>query len=300
MGLIVLGIIILLIGILGAKQSASLHKLRGTIILVGGIVVIGGLIWASARIIQPGYVGVQVLFGKLQEKTLREGFHIVNPFMDIHKMSVKTQNYTMSRTTQEGDVTGDDAIRVLSKDGLEVVIDLTMHYHVIPSEAGIIYRELGMNYRQDLIRPIARSRIRESSVYYNAIELYSTKREEFENQMRDSIRQDLGERGIMVEKILVRNINLPDKIKESIERKLSADQEAQRMEFVLEKERLEAERKRVEAQGNADAQRIVAQALTDKVLQFEMIKVQKELVNSPNSKIILLGTENAPPIFIGK
>ncbi len=133
-----------------------------------------------------------------------------------------------------------------------------------------------------------------------AIDLFAEKREEFENRIKTKIENDFKTRGLIIEQMLIRNITLPTSVKESIERKITAVQESQRMKFVLEREEQEAERKRVEAKGIADAQRILNEGLSDRVLQYESINVQKELVNSPNSKIIILGSgKNSPPFIIG-
>lgn len=301
MGLIIFGIVVLLIGIFGGKQSSPIARFKGLITVAGIIIIVVGVVTSAIRQINPGHVGVQVLFGKVDDRVLYEGLNFVNPLVEVQEMTIKTQNYTMSRTSAEGQTLGDDAIRVLSKDGLEVVIDLTVLYKVMPVEAPNIFKKIGLNYQDVIIRPVTRTGIRESASYYDAIALFSEKREEFEVKIMALISAEFKKRGLVLENLLVRNIKLPESVEQSIERKITAVQEAQRMKFVLEKEEQEAERKRVEAQGNADAQRIVAQALTDKVLQFEMIKVQKELVNSPNSKIIVLGgKEGSVPFILGK
>lgn len=300
MGLIVLGIIALIIGVFSNKHSSPLRKFRGLLMLGGAVVIIVGFLTSALRQIDAGHVGVQVLFGQVQSTVLYEGLNLVNPLVDVTQMSMQTQNYTMSAAIADGIEKGDDAIRVLSRDGLEVVIDLTVLYRIIAADAPVLYREIGVGYQDKIIRPITRTGIRESASYYDAIDLFAEKREEFEARITQKIEADFKSRGLVLEQLLVRNINLPASVKESIERKITAVQESQRMKFVLEKETQEAERKRVEAQGNADAQRIVSQALTDKVLQFEMIKVQKELVTSPNSKIIIMGSgQKSPPFIIG-
>jgi len=301
MGLIIFGLVVLLIGIFGGRQTSPLARFKGLITLAGFIIIVIGVATSAIRQINAGHVGVQVLFGKVSDNVLYEGLNFVNPLVEVQEMTIKTQNYTMSRTGSEGQTLGDDAIRVLSKDGLEVVIDLTVLYKVTPAEAPNIYKKIGLNYQDVIIRPVTRTGIRESASYYDAIALFSEKREEFEVKIMELISTELQKRGLNLENLLIRNIKLPQSVEQSIERKITAVQEAQRMKYVLEKEEQEADRKRVEAQGNADAQRIVAQALTDKVLQFEMIKVQKELVNSPNSKIIVLGGKDASmPFILGK
>ncbi len=299
MFLIVLGLILLIFAFTGIKNT-TLYRYKGLVTTAALLIILIGIVTSMIRQINAGHVGVQVLFGEVKDDVLYEGLNFVNPLVKIHEMSIQTQNYTMSRTADEGQKLGDDAIRVLSKDGLEVIIDLTVLYKIIPGEAPKIFRELGMNYENKVIRPITRTGIREGASQFEAIALFSEKREEFESIIREKISNDLKKRGVILEKMLVRNIGLPSSVKESIERKITAIQEAQRMQFVLQKEKQEAERKRVEAKGIADAQKIVNMGLSDKILQFEMIKVQKELVNSPNSKIIILGGKGSPPFIIGK
>ncbi len=301
MGLIVLGIILLFVGFVGAKSGTAVAKFKSLVIGGGFVLIAVGIITAAIVQINAGHVGVKVLFGEVKQGVLHEGLNFINPLLDVKEMSVQTQNYTMSAVYDEGDKSGDDAVRVLSKDGLEVVIDLTILYRVMPEEAPNIYRKLGLDYRAKIIRPTARTKIRENAVNYNAIDLFSTLREPFEAAIKAGMIKDLKERGIELEKLLVRNINLPKSVKASIERKITAVQDAQRMEYVLQKETQEAERKRVEAKGVRDAQKIINAGLSEKILRFESIKVQKELVNSPNSKIILLGSgKGTPPFIIGK
>ncbi len=299
MFLLALGLILLAFSFFSLKSREGLGKYKRTLIYIGFLLTLIGFLTSTIRQIEAGYVGVQVLFGKVQQNVLYEGLNFVNPFVEVKQMSIQTQNYTMSGHTDESSREQDDAIRVLSRDGLEVTIDLTVLYKIFPEQAPKIYREIGLNYQDKIIRPITRTGIRESATYYDAISLFSDKREEFEQKIREKIYDEFQKRGIILERLLVRNITLPQSVKESIERKITAVQEAQRMEYVLQKEKQEAERKRVEAQGVADAQRIINSGLSEKILQFEMIKVQKELVNSPNSKIIIIGGKQTAPFIIG-
>jgi regulator of protease activity HflC (stomatin/prohibitin superfamily) len=297
-GLIVLGLIILAVGIIAGRSAGPLTKFKSLFLGGGILVIIIGLVLASVRIINPGHVGVQVLFGKVQDEVLYEGLNLVNPLIQIEEFSIRTQNYTMSSTFEEGQQSGNDAINILSNDGLEVNIDLTILYKVNPIKAPQIYRTLGPNFEKVIIRPVTRTGIRNSASRYDAVELFAEKRDEFENSIRDAIQDTFQMRGFYLDQILVRKIDLPESVKQSIERKITAVQEAQRMEFVLQKEDSEAERKRVEARGIADAQKIVNEGLTPKLLEFERIKMQKELAKSNNSKIIIMGSGDAPPIFM--
>jgi regulator of protease activity HflC (stomatin/prohibitin superfamily) len=188
----------------------------------------------------------------------------------------------------EGDKSGDDAIRVLTADGLEVVVDLTVLFKILPSEAPRILQEIGPNYLDKIVRPITRTKIRDNAVYYDAVALYSTKRDEFQSRIYNSIASDFKKRGLVLEQLLVRNITLPVSVKVTIESKINAEQDAQKMQFVLQKEKQEAERKRVEAQGIADYQRIISEGLTEKQLRYEQIKAYKEIASSTNTKVIIM------------
>jgi regulator of protease activity HflC (stomatin/prohibitin superfamily) len=265
---------------------------------VGLIIIVLGLASSTVKQIDAGRVGVQSLFGNVQEGTLTSGLNFVNPLVDVAEFDTRTQNYTMSGVHDEGKQAGDDAIRVLSSDGLEVVIDLTVLYRVQPEQAPTILKKIGTEYEDVIVRPITRTRIRDISAYYEAVALYSTKRDEFQGKIFKAIEADFKARGLVLEQLLVRNINLPESVKKTIESKINAEQEAQKMQFVLQKEKQEAERKRVEAQGISDYQRIITTTLTDKQLQYEMIKAQKEIATSPNSKVIIMGGKGNTPIMI--
>lgn len=300
MALIILGIILFLIG-----NAARRNENRFTPFLKHfrtlGMAVIGiGLLTSSIRQVDAGYVGVKSLFGKVQNETLSSGLNMVNPLMDVTPIDIKTQNYTMSGVHDEGQKSGDDAIKVLTADGLEVTIDLSVLYRVNPAETPKMLREIGINYEDKIVRPIARTRIRDNSVYYDAVALYSTKRDEFQSRIFKTIENDFKSRGLILENLLVRNITLPASVKSTIEQKINAEQEAQKMQFVLQKEKQEAERKRVEAQGISDYQRIISLSLSDRQLQYEQIKAMKELAASGNAKIIVLPSKGTPVILDGK
>lgn len=257
-----------------------------------------GILASSVKQIDAGFVGVKSLFGKVQNDVLTSGLNLVNPLMKVNEMDIRTLNYTMSGQHDESMNSGDDAIRVLTADGLEVTIDLSVLYRVIPEEAPRLVREIGMNYEDKIVRPITRTRIRDNSVYYEAVALFSTKRDEFQDRIFKSIESDFKQRGLMLENLLVRNITLPASVKAVIEQKINAEQDAQKMQFVLQKEKQEAERKRVEAQGISDYQRIISESLTERQLQYEQIKAMKELAGSQNSKIVVMPSKGGVPIIL--
>jgi regulator of protease activity HflC (stomatin/prohibitin superfamily) len=296
MALIIIGIIILIVStfIRAVPNLSSMGVLVRYIAL--GVIVLG-IITSCFIQIDAGEVGVTKLFGKVQPNVLSSGLHFINPLYQVERLDVRTKNYTMSGVSDEGRRTGDDAIRVLTADGLEVTIDLSVLYHVLPSEAPRLIRETGNDYEDKIVRPISRTKIRDNAVYYDAVALYSTKRDEFQGRIFKTIDDEYKRRGLLLENLLVRYITLPAAVKSSIEQKIQAEQESQKMEFVLAKERQEAERKRVEAQGISDYQRVISESLTDKQLQYEQIKAMKELAQSQNAKLIMMGGKGAPVIL---
>jgi regulator of protease activity HflC (stomatin/prohibitin superfamily) len=296
MTVIVIGIIILIIGFVATTSSEPmLRKYKSTIKTIGVVVVLVGVSIACVVQVEPGQVGVQKLFGKVNNNILESGLNVINPLVQVVMFDVRTENYTMSGVQDEGSKQGDDAIRVLTADGLEVVIDLTVLYKVVPAEAPRILKEVGTDYRNVLVRPICRTKIRDNAVYYDAVALYSTKRDEFQSKIFSTIEANFKERGLLLEQLLVRNITLPASVKASIESKINAEQDAQKMTFVLQKERQEAERKRVEAQGIADYQKILSTGLSDKLLQYEMIKA---INTSPNAKLIFMTNGKNLPMLV--
>lgn len=287
---IILGIILLIVSVVIAKTNTDAVRRIAPVVRIGAFVLIlVGVISACIIQIDAGHIGVKKLFGKVQPDVLTSGLHFINPLLDIEKIDIKTQNYTMSGVHDEGAKQADDAIRVLTADGLEVTMDLSVLFKVIPTDAPRLLQETGISYVDNIVRPITRTRIRDNAVYYDAISLYSTKRDEFQQRIFKSIENDFKQRGLLLENLLVRNITLPQSVKLTIEQKINAEQDAQKMQFVLQKEKQEADRKRVEAQGIADYQKIISESLSDKQLQYEQIKAQLELAKSPNAKIIVMG-----------
>jgi len=293
--LIIIGIIVVAVGFAANKSNSPVTPYSGLIKIVGFVVIVLAAVISSVVQINPGEIGVQKLFGKVNSNTLESGLNLINPLVEVVTFDIRTQNYTMSGVQNEGEKSGDDAIRVLSADGLEVIIDLTVLYKVVPSEAPRILQEIGTDYRNTIVRPICRTKIRDNAVYYDAVALYSTKRDEFQTRIFTTIEKDFKTRGLILEQLLVRNITLPASVKATIESKINAEQDAQKMTFVLQKEKQEAERKRVEAQGIADYQKILSTGLSDKQLQYEMIKA---IATSPNAKLIIMGGGKNTPVIL--
>ena len=291
------GLIIIFVARSILPKDYRFAQYKGTGTIAGILVIAAGIMSMAFVQVDPGYVGVKILFGNIQKDVLGSGLHLVNPLLEIEKLDVKTQNYTMSGIADEGAQTGDDAIRVLTSDGLEVVIDLTVLYSVVPQKAPQLLRETGSDFRDKIVRPLTRTKIRDNAVYYQAVELFSTKREEFQDRIYKDIERNFKTRGLTLEQLLIRNITLPNSVKASIESKINAEQDAKKMEFVLLKEKQEAERKRVEAQGISDYQRIINTGLTAQQLQYEQIKAMKEIATSSNAKIIIMGKGGAPVLI---
>ncbi|HLL43229.1 MAG TPA: prohibitin family protein [Segetibacter sp.] len=295
--------LLIILGIAAFLAASSLRKVQspfrnytGVVRIIALIIIVSGVLTSCIVQVNAGQIGVQTLFGKVQNNVLYSGLHFINPLVDVSRLDVRTQNYTMSGVQDEGTQEGDDAIRVLTSDGLEVVIDLTVLYRVQANEAPRLIRQTGFDYKDKIVRPVTRTKIRDNSVYYTAIDLYSTKRDEFQTRIYKTIEDNFIMRGLQLEQLLVRNITLPNRVKAAIEEKINAEQEAQKMMFVLQKERQEAERKRVEAQGIADYQRIINTGLTENQLQYEQIKAMKEIATSANAKVIITG--NRTPLII--
>lgn len=243
------------------------------------LVVVLGVAWllfASVKIIDAGRTGVYSLFGVVSDREVASGIHLINPLARVHEMSIRTESYTMSKVTQEGNRTGDDAILTLTKEGLSVELDITVLYHLNEEDASDIYREVGLDYAEKIIRPEIRSVIREAIAQYEAKDIYSEKRQEAVTVIRERLAEKLGSRGIVVEDVLLRNVNLPSDLARSIQEKLQAEQESQKYDFVLEKERKEADRKRIEAEGQRDAQATISESLTSNYLKYLYIRELKD------------------------
>jgi len=299
MTLIILGILAFIIGsVLSRQVNPATEKTSKLLYVVGPVLIIIGILTSCFKTIEAGQVGVKSLFGKVNNEVIYSGLNFINPLVEVTPFDVRTQTYTMSAAHEEGAQKGDDAIRILTADGLEVVIDLSVLFNVKSSEAPKILQEIGTDYLDKIVRPVSRTAIRDNAVSYDAVALYSSKRDEFQNKIFKTIEASFAKRGLQLQQLLIRNITLPASVKASIESKINAEQDAQKMTFVLQKEKQEAERKRVEAQGIADYQKILSTGLSDKQLQYESIKAQKEIATSPNAKVIIMGG-GKNPIIIG-
>ncbi|HHS50907.1 MAG TPA: prohibitin family protein [candidate division Zixibacteria bacterium] len=252
------------------------------------VIIVAIFIMASITVVPAGHVGVVVLFGKVRPNPLQPGIHLINPLASTVKMETRLREYTMSIAREEGVRKSDDAIDALTSEGLTVRLDLTAWFRLNPEDAPKVYSDIGANYDQRIIRPTLRTAIRDIVVQYTAENIYSVKRDTVVTSIHARAAELIAGKGMTIERILLRNVILPQLISDAIDAKLAADQDARKMEFVLQKEHLEKERKVVEAEGIREANRIIAQGLTSSYIQWYRIEMLKQLVNSPNNTIIMI------------
>jgi regulator of protease activity HflC (stomatin/prohibitin superfamily) len=244
---------------------------RTGMITVG--VILGIILLVNMIVIVPaGQTGVYHLFGKVRDREIPSGIHLINPLATVVPLSIRTEQYTMSVAGGEGQRMGDDSIEALTKEGLKVHLDMTVLYHLNEERASDVYRELGTEYPEKLLRPQVRTAIRDVIALYEAKDIYSDKRDEAVQQIQERLASSVGPRGIEIESVLLRNVALPAMLTQAIESKLTAEQEAQRYDFVLQREEKEAERKRIEAAGQRDAQAIINESISDRYLQYLYIQ----------------------------
>jgi regulator of protease activity HflC (stomatin/prohibitin superfamily) len=264
----------------GEYNPAKLAPLIGVIALLAAL-------GSCLTVVPAGHVGVVDFFGMVSPNTLKAGINLVNPFAKVIKFSVKTQELK-------------EVMDVPSKEGLTVQLEVSVLYHLNPEKAAEVYKTIGPNYTEIILEPQFRSVSRGVTAGYEAKALYTSERELLANQIMEHLSKTVEPRGITIETTPLRRVGLPARLSESIEEKLRADQESQRMEFVLTKEKQEAERKRIEAQGIADFQRIVAQGISDQLLRWKGIEATEKLANSSNAKVVIVGAgKDGLPLILG-
>ncbi len=260
----------------------TLLRSAGVLVL---LVVLGIIALSSTSCVRTGHVGIVSIFGRVTGQTLSEGIHLVNPAATITELTIKTQE-------------DKERASVPSKEGLIMGLEASILYHLDAKRAAEVYQQIGPNYAEVLLQPTFRSAIRAITAGNTAASLYSDARETIARQILDDVARQVAPRGIIVENVLLRDLQLPDTLKHAIEAKQQAQQEAQRMEFVLQREKQEAERKRVEAAGIKDFQDIVTQGISEKLLEWKGIEATMELVKSQNAKVIVVGNaKNGLPLI---
>ncbi len=235
-----------------------------------------------------GHVGVLTLFGRVTGETLAEGMHVINPLKTNNELSIQTQSVKESAS-------------VPSSEGLMMNLDTSLIYHLNPDRASEVFQKTGSDYEDKLVEPMLRAAIREATASHSANSLYTGEREMVAKQILDQLTIQLNQRGITVENVLLRDIQLPATLKASIEAKQQAEQEALAMNFRLQKETQEAQRKRIEAQGVRDFQQIVAQGISPQLLQWKGIEATELLAKSSNTKVVVIGnSKNGLPLILGQ
>src|ERR1700756_3017998 len=257
-----------------------------------GIAVVGFLValllFSSVAKVESGNVGVLTLFGRVTGEVLSEGVHLVNPFKSNNEMSIRTQEIKESAS-------------VPSSEGLVMNLDTSLIYHLNPEKAAEVFQKIGADYEAVVIEPILRAAIREATASHTANALYTGEREMVAKQISDQLTTQLSQRGLTVESVLLRDLQLPQTLKASIEAKQQAEQEALAMNFRLQKEKQEAERKRIEAAGIRDFQQIVAQGISPALLEWKGIEATELLSKSANTKVVVIGnSKNGLPLILGQ
>ena len=244
------------------------------------------LLMASTTSIPTGNVGVLTLFGRVTGETLPEGIHLVNPLKSVQKLSIQTQSVK-------------ESANVPSNEGLILALDTSLLFRLDKNKAAFVYQTVGDNYAEKIVEPTLRAAIRASTSAHTANALYTNARELVQQQIQDELTAQLAPRGVIVENVLLRDVQLPAMLKGSIEAKQQAEQDALRMSFILQKEKQEAERKRIEAQGVADFQRIVATGISPQLLEWKGIEATEKLATSSNAKVVIIGNpKNGLPLVL--
>jgi regulator of protease activity HflC (stomatin/prohibitin superfamily) len=260
-------------------------RLIGLAIL--GLVIIV-LLFNSVTRVATGHVGVLTLFGKVTGESLGEGIHLINPLKTNNEMSIQTQTIKESAS-------------VPSAEGLMMSLDTSLIYHLNPDRAAEVFQKIGADYENVVVESTLRSAIREATASHSANALYTGEREMVGKQIYDELTSQLNARGLTVENVLLRDIQLPATLKTAIEAKQQAEQESLAMNFRLQKETQEAQRKRIEAAGVRDFQQIVAQGITPSLLEWKGIEATENLAKSPNSKVVVIGNnKNGLPLILGQ
>lgn len=287
-------------GSLGQRnpQGNAIGRIVGLVLIPAGVYVASLAFWT---IVSTGTVGVQILFSRPLPGYLGTGFNTKLPWVDVVEMNTQTQEYTMSGRNAEGQVKGDDAITVHGSDQMSLDIEATVLYHLDRDRASDLYQQIGTEYVSRIIRPESRSVITTVATSWSGIDLYSTHRQEYQDSINGRLRPILAVRGIVLEQVLLRDVKPPQGVVDAINRKKQAQQDAEQMEYVLDKERKEADRKRVEAGGIADFQRIVSQGISTQLLEWKGIEATERIAQSQNSKVIVIGSgKSGLPLILGQ
>lgn len=279
--LLILGLA--LVWILGRKSKPKFFD--ASLYTALFVFLILAILLSCFTMIPAGHVGVIDFFGHVSDRTLKSGIHLVNPMAKIIKYSIKTQEAT-------------ETMDVPSKEGLSIQLDISILFHLNPEKAATVYKTIGRNYEDIVLIPQFRSVARGVTAGYEAKALYTSEREMISSLIKAELQNIVEPRGIIVESVPLRRIILPKGLQDAIEEKLRAEQESQRMQFVLLKEKQEAERKRIEAKGIADFQHIVSQGINEQLLRWKGIEATEKIANSPNTKVVIVGGKDGLPLIL--
>jgi len=274
-------IIIGLILIKRISKTALPDGVRAIAIVILVMVALSSCI----TVVPAGNVGVVDFFGTVSVNTLKAGINFINPFARVIKFSVKTQESM-------------ENLAVPSKEGLNIQLHVSCIYHLNPEKAAEVYKSVGKDYAEILLVPQFRSVCRGVTASYEAKALYTSEREMLSGLIKNDLDKIVEPRGIVIESVPMREIVLPAGLQQAIEEKLRAEQESQRMQFVLMKERQEADRKKIEAQGISNFQDLISKGLTDQVLRWKGIEATEKLANSQNTKVIIVGGKDGLPLIL--
>jgi prohibitin 1 len=273
---------------LGGSLNAvpNFGNFRGRFLWLAGAILLLILLFASITSIPTGNVGVLTLFGRVTGDVLDEGIHLINPLKAVQKLSIQTQSVKESANTP-------------SNEGLILALDTSLLFRLDRTKAAQVYQTVGTNYAEKIVEPTLRAAIRAATSAHTANALYTNARELVQQQIQEELTSQLAQRGVIVEAVLLRDVQLPAMLKSSIEAKQQAEQDALRMSFILQKEKQEAERKRIEAQGIADFQKIVAQGISPQLLEWKGIEATEKLALSSNTKVVVIGNpKNGLPLVL--
>jgi prohibitin 1 len=264
----------------------NLGAFRNRFLRIVGAILLLILFFASITSVPTGNVGVLTLFGRVTGEVLGEGIHLINPLKSVQKLSVQTQSVK-------------ESANVPSNEGLILALDTSLLFRLDRTKAAQVYQTVGEDYAAKIVEPTLRAAIRASTSSHTANALYTNARELVQQQIQDELTAQLAHRGVIVEAVLLRDVQLPAMLKGSIEAKQQAEQDALRMSFILQKEKQEAERKRIEAQGIADFQKIVAQGISPQLLEWKGIEATEKLALSNNTKVVIIGNpKNGLPLVL--
>jgi regulator of protease activity HflC (stomatin/prohibitin superfamily) len=276
-----IAVIALLVWRSAARKLAERNPAyKGMASIAVGVAILFGLLalLQCLTVVPAGNVGVVDFFGTVSEKGLPPGINFVNPLARVITFPTQTQEHK-------------EVMQVLSREGLTIGLEISALYRLNPDSASRVYQTiLNGDYQNIVLVPQFRSISRAVTASFNASALYSTERERLGQSIQTELANMVSSRGIIVESTPLRNVALPTQLTEAIEQKQRADQESQRMEFILAKERQEAERKRIEARGISDFQTIVSQGISDQLLRWKGVEATEKLANSPNTKVIIVGS----------